>query len=115
MLKVKIKNIEFSSPIIAASGTFGYGDEVSDFIDLTKIGCIITKSITLEPRKGNLTPRITESQSGMINSIGLANIGVDAFCSKKIPVLNNINTTTQDLLKPAIWNYYVVNCKYNCN
>ena len=92
MLKVKIKNIEFSSPIIAASGTFGYGDEVSDFIDLTKIGCIITKSVTLEPRKGNLTPRITESPSGMINSIGLANVGVEAFCTKKLPVLNNINT-----------------------
>tara|TARA_B100000579_G_scaffold183013_1_gene149143 strand:- start:783 stop:1694 length:912 start_codon:yes stop_codon:yes gene_type:complete len=92
MIKVKIKNFEFNSPIIAASGTFGYGDEVDKFIDLSKIGCVITKSITLEPRQGNLSPRIYESKSGMINAIGLANVGVDKFCSEKLPLLNNINT-----------------------
>ena len=57
MLKVKINNIEFNSPIIAASGTFGYGDEFSNFVDLEKIGCIITKSITLDPRQGNMSSR----------------------------------------------------------
>tara|TARA_Y100001970_G_scaffold41940_1_gene52150 strand:- start:51856 stop:52767 length:912 start_codon:yes stop_codon:yes gene_type:complete len=93
MLKVKIKNIEFSSPIMAASGTFGYGDEVSSFVDLTQIGCIITKSVTLEPRSGNPSPRILESKSGMINAIGLSNVGVEKFCSEKLPVLNNINTS----------------------
>ena len=92
MLKVKIKNIEFNSPIIAASGTFGYGDEFSDFVDLKKIGCIITKSITLEPRIGNKSSRINESDSGMINSIGLANVGVEKFCSTKIPSLNKIDS-----------------------
>ena len=92
MLKVKIKNIEFNSPIIAASGTFGYGDEFSDFVDLKKIGCIITKSITLEPRIGNKSSRIHESNSGMINSIGLANVGVEKFCSTKIPSLNKIDS-----------------------
>ena len=92
MIKVKIKNFEFNSPIIAASGTFGYGDEVDKFVDLSKLGCVITKSITLEPREGNLSPRIYESKSGMINAIGLANVGVDKFCSEKLPLLNNINT-----------------------
>tara|TARA_Y100000996_G_scaffold142758_1_gene109416 strand:+ start:2536 stop:3447 length:912 start_codon:yes stop_codon:yes gene_type:complete len=92
MLKVKIKNIEFNSPIIAASGTFGYGDEVSSFVDLAQIGCVITKSITLDSRSGNPSPRILESKSGMINAIGLSNVGVEKFCSDKLPVLNDINT-----------------------
>ena len=92
MLKTKIKDIEFNSPIIAASGTFGYGDEVEGFVDLSKIGAIVTKSITLEPRKGNPVPRIHEVEFGMINSIGLANVGVDKFCQDKIPLLNLIET-----------------------
>ena len=92
MLKVKINNIEFNSPIIASSGTFGYGDEFSDFVDLEKIGCIITKSITLEPRIGNMTSRIHEVNAGMINAIGLANLGVEKFCSEKISLLDKINT-----------------------
>ena len=92
MLKVKIKDIEFSSPIIAASGTFGYGDEVSKLVDLSKIGCVITKSITYENRDGNDHPRIHESSSGMLNSIGLANVGVVNFCKEKLPKLNNIKT-----------------------
>tara|TARA_Y100001970_G_C14254363_1_gene874127 strand:+ start:4229 stop:5143 length:915 start_codon:yes stop_codon:yes gene_type:complete len=92
ILAVKIKNVEFNSPIIAASGTFGYGDECANFVDLDKIGCIITKSITLEPRKGNLQPRIHESKLGMINAIGLANVGVQNFCEVKLPKLNSLNT-----------------------
>ena len=92
MFKIKIKDIEFNNPIIASSGTFGYGYEVADFVDLEKLGCVITKSITLESRNGNPSPRIHESKSGMINSIGLANVGVDKFCVNEIPKLNNINT-----------------------
>ena len=92
MLKVKIKDIKFNSPIIAASGTYGYGDEFDSFVDLNKIGCIITKSITLEERKGNASPRIHESGSGMINSIGLANMGVKKFCKLKLDKLNKIKT-----------------------
>tara|TARA_Y100000996_G_scaffold180165_1_gene140856 strand:- start:2935 stop:3858 length:924 start_codon:yes stop_codon:yes gene_type:complete len=92
VLKTKIKGIEFRSPIIAASGTFGYGDEAQGFIDLDKIGAIITKSITLEPRKGNPAPRIHEVEFGMINSIGLANVGVHKFCKQKIPLLNSLKT-----------------------
>jgi len=92
MLKTKLKNIEFNSPLITASGTYGYGDEFDTFVDLKKIGCIITKSITIEERKGNPSPRIYESNSGMINSIGLTNIGVENFCKIKLPKLNNIDT-----------------------
>ena len=92
MLKVKINNIEFNSPIIAASGTFGYGDEFSNFVDLEKIGCIITKSITLDPRQGNMSSRIHETNKGMINAIGLANLGVEKFCSEKISLLDKIKT-----------------------
>tara|TARA_A100001015_G_C14888311_1_gene671335 strand:- start:290 stop:1189 length:900 start_codon:yes stop_codon:yes gene_type:complete len=89
---MKIKDVIFSSPIIAASGTFGYGNEVEKFVDLSKLGAVITKSITLLPRDGNLSPRIHGSDSGMINSIGLANIGVDKFCKVKIDSLNKLNT-----------------------
>ena len=92
MLKIKLKNIEFTSPLIAASGTYGYGDEFDSFVDLNKIGCIITKSITIEERKGNPSPRVYESDSGMINSIGLANMGVENFCKSKLPKLNKIDT-----------------------
>tara|TARA_B100001989_G_C24516417_1_gene453391 strand:- start:586 stop:1494 length:909 start_codon:yes stop_codon:yes gene_type:complete len=92
MLKTKIRNIQFNSPVIAASGTFGYGDEVKKFVDLSKLGCVITKSITLEPRIGNPSPRIFESESGMINAIGLANLGVEKFCLEKLPDLRNIDT-----------------------
>ena len=92
MLTVKIKDTVFKSPIIAASGTFGYGNEVEGFVDLSKLGAVITKSITLKPREGNLSPRIHGSDSGMINSIGLANIGVEKFCKVKVEPLNNLKT-----------------------
>ena len=92
MLTVKIKDTVFNSPIIAASGTFGYGNEVEGFVDLSKLGAVITKSITLKPREGNLSPRIHGSDSGMINSIGLANIGVEKFCEVKVEPLNNLKT-----------------------
>ena len=77
---------------MVASGTFGYGDEVQDLVDISKIGCIITKSVTLEPREGNPPPRIHETSSGMLNSIGLANVGINEFCDKKLPYLNKMKT-----------------------
>tara|TARA_Y100001978_G_scaffold23131_1_gene19365 strand:+ start:2618 stop:3526 length:909 start_codon:yes stop_codon:yes gene_type:complete len=92
MLSMKIKDVIFNSPIIAASGTFGYGNEVEKFIDLSKLGAVITKSITLQPREGNPSPRIHGSDSGMINSIGLANVGVEKFCKDKVQSLNNLKT-----------------------
>ena len=92
MLTLKIKDIVFKSPIMVASGTFGYGNEVKDLVDISKIGCIITKSVTLEPREGNPPPRIHETSSGMLNSIGLANVGINEFCDKKLPYLNKMKT-----------------------
>ena len=92
ILTSKIKNIEFKSPVIAASGTFGYGDEAKKFVNLNEIGCIITKSITLDRRLGSPPSRIHGSDAGMLNSIGLANIGVQDFCDKKISTLNSIGT-----------------------
>tara|TARA_B110000495_G_C23027951_1_gene611332 strand:- start:118 stop:1026 length:909 start_codon:yes stop_codon:yes gene_type:complete len=92
MLSIKIKDITFNSPIIAASGTFGYGYEVKDMVDLNKIGCVITKSITLESREGNPQPRLHMSSSGMLNAIGLANVGVNKFCRDKLPKLDNLGT-----------------------
>ena len=92
MLTTKIKNIVFNSPIILASGTFGYGYEGKDLLNMDKIGGIITKSLTLKSRKGNPHSRIHETNSGMLNSIGLANVGVDDFCNNKLSYLNDINT-----------------------
>ena len=76
-MRVKLKDIEFSSPLLTASGTYGYGHEVRDMADVNQWGGIITKSVTRHPREGNPPPRITETRSGMLNSIGLANLGVE--------------------------------------
>jgi len=92
MFTMKLKDIEFKNPIMTASGTFGYGDEISDLVQLSKFGAIITKSVTRFPREGNPPPRIHEVSSGMLNSIGLANLGVEKYIEKKIPFLNRIDT-----------------------
>ena len=92
MLALKIKDITFKNPIMVASGTYGYGNEVSDFVNLSKFGAIITKSVTRNPREGNPPPRIFEVSSGMLNSIGLANLGVEKYIEEKIPYLNKIDT-----------------------
>ncbi len=76
-----------------ASGTFGYGDECLDLVDVNRIGAIITKSLSMKPRDGNPPPRIVETPGGMINSIGLANIGVDRFLEEKAPFLRSIETS----------------------
>lgn len=75
-----------------ASGTFGYGDECPDLVDVNKIGAIVTKSLSMKPRDGNPPPRIVETPSGMINSIGLANIGVQRFIDEKAPFLRSLDT-----------------------
>lgn len=80
----------FRNPVFAASGTFGYGLENPDLVDVSKFGAIVTKSITRRPREGNPPPRIVETPSGMINSIGLANIGVEKYVSEMIPNYENI-------------------------
>lgn len=90
---IKIANFEMKNPIIAASGTFGYADEYQDFCDVSKIGAIATKGITLEPRGGNSGERIFETDCGMINRIGLENIGIERFVEEKIPLLKEKNIT----------------------
>ena len=92
MSYLKLKNILFNSPILVASGTYGYGHEVSDLVNVNSLGGIVTKSVTRYPREGNPPPRISEVSSGMLNSIGLANLGVDEYCSKIIPSLNKLET-----------------------
>ncbi len=91
-LTCKIGSIEFKNPIFTASGTFGYGNDLPEFVDVSKLGAIVTKSITNEPRIGNPPPRIVETPSGMLNSIGLANIGVQNFINDIIPIYKNIGT-----------------------
>jgi len=82
---VDLGGIALRNPVLTASGTFGYGTEFAPFLDLRTIGGFVAKSLTLEPRSGNLPARIHETPSGMLNAIGLENVGVDAFVSEKLP------------------------------
>ena len=90
-LKVKLGKLELRNPVMLASGTVGYGSEISEFSDLNKIGAIVTKSLSLKPRKGNPPQRIVETPSGMLNAIGLANVGVEKFIEEKIPFLKKFD------------------------
>lgn len=86
-LKVKIGKLELKNPVMVASGTFGYGEEFSELYDLSKVGAIVTKGISLKPRDGNPMPRVVETASGMLNAIGLQNVGVEVFLKEKMPFL----------------------------
>jgi len=90
-ISVEFAGIRLANPVFTASGTSGYADELSDFMDVNALGGFITKSITVKPRKGNATPRIVETDSGMLNAIGWANIGLDAFVEEKLPVLEKLS------------------------
>lgn len=91
-LGVKIGNMEFSNPVLTASGTFGYGEEFADFIDLDRLGGIIVKGTTLNHREGNPYPRMVETPSGMLNAVGLQNKGIDYFIQDIYPRIKNIDT-----------------------
>jgi dihydroorotate dehydrogenase (NAD+) catalytic subunit len=91
-MQIDIGNLKLKNPVLVASGTFGYGDELSELFDVGQLGGIVTKSLTLKPRVGNPPPRIVETPCGMLNSIGLANIGVDRFIAEKLPILRNFKT-----------------------
>jgi dihydroorotate dehydrogenase (NAD+) catalytic subunit len=86
-ISVDFAGLRLANPVFTASGTCGYGDELADFMDVNAIGGFITKSITLKPRKGNRTPRIVETDAGMLNAIGLANVGLDCFLAEKLPTI----------------------------
>jgi dihydroorotate dehydrogenase (NAD+) catalytic subunit len=86
-MRVKFAGLELVNPIIAASGTFGYGVEFEEIVSLERIGAFVTKGISLEPMKGHPAPRIVQTAAGMLNAIGLQNVGVDEFIARKLPAL----------------------------
>ena len=91
-LTVNLGKLILKNPVIAASGTFGYGLEYSDFLGLDELGGFSTKGLSLKPKAGNPVPRVIETASGMLNSIGLENIGLEEFLSNKLPKLNDCST-----------------------
>ena len=90
-LSVEIAGIQFQNPVLTASGTFGYGLEYTDFIDLNLLGGIVVKGLSIKPSHGNSPPRMVETASGMLNAIGLQNIGVEVFINEKLPLLKKFN------------------------
>ncbi len=98
-MSVEIAGIKLRNPVMTASGTFGYGREFADYLDLERIGAMITKGLSLRPKAGNPTPRIVETPGGMLNAIGLQNVGIDAFIEEKLPFLRTVDT-------PVIVNLY---------
>ena len=99
ILSVDVAGMALRNPIMTASGTFGYGAEFAPYMDLQSIGAIVTKGLSLRPQAGNDTPRIIETPAGMLNAIGLQNVGIDAFVEKKVPFLRTVNT-------PCIANFF---------
>lgn len=92
-LQTKIGNLSLKNPVIAASGTFGYGEELEEYFPVAALGAVATKGLSLKPRLGNPMPRIVETPSGMINAIGLQNVGVEAFITDKLPYLEKQGVT----------------------
>ncbi len=92
MLNVKVHNLNLKNPVMTASGTFGYGEEFSDFIDLERLGAFIVKGTTGTHREGNPYPRMVETPSGMLNAVGLQNGGVEKFCSTVYPRIQHLDT-----------------------
>ena len=91
-MRVKIAGVEWNNPVTVASGTFGSGEEYSEFVDLNRLGAVTTKGVANVPWPGNPTPRVTETASGMLNAIGLQNPGIDLFCKRDIPFLKQYDT-----------------------
>ena len=98
-LAVEIAGIKLKNPVMPASGTFGYGEEYASYLDLENLGAIVTKGLSLKPKAGNATPRVAETVSGMLNAIGLQNVGVEGFIQYKLPFLRELNT-------PVIANFF---------
>jgi len=106
-LKVDLAGIGMKNPVMVASGTFGYGEEYSQFMDLKQLGAIVTKSITLLPRAGNRPPRIIETPAGMLNAIGLQNVGLERFISEKMPFLREAGAPVIASISGAEMSEYV--------
>lgn len=91
-MSVTLAGVELKNPVMTASGTFGSGEEYSEFVDLNRLGAVVTKGVANVPWPGNPTPRIAETSSGMLNAIGLQNPGIDVFCERDIPFLKQYDT-----------------------
>jgi dihydroorotate dehydrogenase (NAD+) catalytic subunit len=98
-LEVKIGPLTLKNPVMTASGTFGYGEEYAEFVDLNTLGAVVVKGLSLQPKEGNPPPRVVETASGMLNAIGLQNIGIERFIEEKIPFLRRFDT-------PVIVNFF---------
>jgi dihydroorotate dehydrogenase (NAD+) catalytic subunit len=103
--RVDLGGIRLRNPVLTASGTFGYGTEFGPFLDLTRIGGLVAKSLTLEPRFGNPPPRIAEAPSGMLNAISLENVGVEAFLSEKLPAIPEGVTVIASVFETEVERY----------
>ena len=90
--KVNLAGVELKNPVMTASGTFGSGEEYSEFVDLSRLGAVVTKGVANVPWPGNPTPRIAEVHGGMLNAIGLQNPGMEVFCQRDIPFLKQYDT-----------------------
>lgn len=91
-LSLSIGRLKLKNPVLVASGTFGYGEEMAGFTDLSRLGGIVTKTVTRNPRPGNSPPRTVETAAGMLNSIGLENVGLEGFIKEKMPFLRKVKT-----------------------
>jgi dihydroorotate dehydrogenase (NAD+) catalytic subunit len=103
--RVELAGISLRNPVLTASGTFGYGLELAPFLDLRRIGGLVTKSLTLQPRFGNPPPRIAEAPSGMLNAISLENVGVEAFVAEKLPELPDGVTVIASVFETEVERY----------
>lgn len=110
-LRVKIGELELKNPVLTASGTFGYGEEFSDFVDLSKLGGFIVKGTTLNHREGNPYPRMVETPSGMLNAVGLQNKGVDYFIEHIYPRIRDIDSRVIVNVSGASITDYVAVCE----
>ena len=91
IMEVNVGGLELKNPIMTASGTFGYGEEYSPYVDLNRLGALIVKGLSLEPKEGNPPPRIIETTVGMLNAVGLENVGIRAFIEEKLPFLRQFD------------------------
>lgn len=91
IMEVNVGGLELKNPIMTASGTFGYGEEYSPYVDLNRLGALIVKGLSLEPKEGNPPPRIIETTAGMLNAVGLENVGISAFIEEKLPFLRQFD------------------------
>jgi len=110
-IKVNIGKMEMKNPVMTAAGTFGYGEEYSEFVDLNMLGAVVVKSISLEPRQGNPPPRIFETPCGMLNSIGGENIGLQRFLNEKLIFLRRYDTNVVVNILGETVQEYIILCE----